>query len=153
MKREASFGAGCFWHVELAFSKVGGVLSTEVGFMGGRMKNPSYSDVSYRDTGHAEVVHIIYDDKDVSYEKLLGTFWKIHDPTQKNRQGLDIGSQYRGVIFYYTEKQKKLAQDSKKEQQKKYDKKIQTQVRKAGTFYKAEEYHQKYLKKRGRNTC
>src|SRR3990167_7720411 len=124
MKSEtAIFGAGCFWHVELEFSKLPGVTKTEV------------------------------DQKKITYKKLLEKFWEIHDPSQLNRQGFDIGKQYRSVIFCTTEKQKKEAEESLKEMQKKIKKKIVTKIEKAGKFYKAEEYHQKYLIKKGRNTC
>ena len=150
---KATFGAGCFWHVELEFSKVKGVSKTEVGFMGGRFKNPSYKFVCTSLTGHAEVCQVTYDPKKVSYEKLLEVFWKNHDPTQKNRQGWDIGTQYRSVIFYHTENQRKLAEKSMDKQQKKIKKEIVTQIKPAGEFYKAEEYHQKYLEKKGAKTC
>ena len=152
---KATFGAGCFWGVEEAFRKVKGVLKTEVGFMGGTLKNPSYKDVCYRKTGHAEVVQIEFDLKIVSYEKLLEIFWDIHNPTTKNRQGLNFGKQYRSVIFYHSLKQKDLAVKSKKELDKsgRYRRPIVTEIRKAGMFYKAEEYHQKYLMKRNLKTC
>ena len=149
----ATFGAGCFWHVELAFQNVKGVLSTLVGYMGGNLKNPSYQDVCTNKTGHAEVIQLIYDPKLVSYEKLLDVFWSIHDPTSLNKQGPDIGSQYRSIIFYHSEKQKKIAFKSKEKIQKKFKKKIVTEIVKVSTFYKAEEYHQRYLEKRGLATC
>ncbi|MEM3154949.1 MAG: peptide-methionine (S)-S-oxide reductase MsrA [Candidatus Woesearchaeota archaeon] len=150
---KATFGAGCFWHVEEAFRGIKGVVKTEVGYMGGTMKNPTYEDVCTGKTGHAEVVQIEFDQKIVSYEKLLEVFWTIHDPTQKNRQGPDVGTQYRSAIFYHTENQKEIAEKSLKEAQKKFTKHIVTEIKKAGTFYRAEEYHQKYLMKRGLKTC
>lgn len=148
--KEAAFGAGCFWGVEDSFMKVGGVKETEVGFMGGTTKNPTYKEVCTNKTGHAETVHLKYDPDEVSYEKLLEVFWSIHDPTQVNRQGLDIGSQYRSVIFYYNEKQKKLAEQSKEKESEKPGKKIATEIVPASEFYRAEEYHQKYHQKHGR---
>ena len=150
---KATFGAGCFWHVELEFSKLKGVKSTAVGFMGGKTKNPTYKQVCKGDTGHAEVTQIDYDPDKISYEKLLGLFWKIHDPTQINRQGLDIGSQYRSVIFYHNEEQKRAAIKSKKKQQEKLNKQILTKIFPLQEFYKAEEYHQKYLEKKGLKVC
>ena len=145
----ATFGAGCFWGVEAAFQKIKGVNNTSVGYMGGHLENPSYEDVCTDKTGHTEVVHIEYDPSIVSYEKLLDLFWKIHDPTQLNRQGPDIGSQYKSVIFYHNENQKQLAQRSKQNQEKlgNYDKPIVTEINEAKKFYKAEEYHQNYYKK------
>jgi len=144
---KAVFGAGCFWHVEEAFNKVKGVANTTVGYMGGSLKNPTYEDVCSHKTGHAEVCLVEYDSEQVSYNELLEIFWKIHNPTQLNRQGLDIGDQYRSVIFYYNERQKKLAFESKKKEQKRYKEKIVTQIVAAKTFYKAEDYHQQYFKK------
>ncbi|AJF61301.1 Peptide methionine sulfoxide reductase MsrA [archaeon GW2011_AR15] len=149
MAETATFGAGCFWGVEHEFSKVKGVLSTEVGFMGGDAENPSYQLVCTNTTGHAEVVHVKYDPKKVPYEKLLEVFWRVHDPTQLNRQGPDVGTQYRSVIFYYNEEQKKKAEKSLKEEQKKHSKKIATAIVEAEEFYRAEEYHQKYYEKKG----
>ena len=147
MKKEiAMFGAGCFWGVQATFDKLPGILKTEVGYSGGRpeYKNPSYKEVCTDKTGHAEVIRIEFDPKKISYEKLLEVFWNLHDPTQLNRQGPDIGAQYRSVIFYYTERQKKLAEKSKEEIQKKIAGKIVTEITKARPFYKAEDYHQKY---------
>ena len=152
---KATFGAGCFWHVEEAFRHLKGVISTTVGYMGGTLKNPTYEDVCTDKTGHAEVVEIIYDPEKISYEELLNVFWDIHDPTTKNRQGPDVGTQYRSVIFYYTLEQKTTAETSKKnlEQSRKYKKKIVTEITKATTFYPAEEYHQQYLAKHGLAAC
>lgn len=149
----ATFGAGCFWHVEEAFRTLKGVTKTTVGYMGGTMKNPTYEAVCSNETGHAEVCQVEYDEKKISFKELLKTFWNCHNPTQKNRQGPDVGTQYRSAIFYHSEKQKKEAEQSLKEEQKKYGKKIVTEIAKAGTFYPAEDYHQKYLMKRGLKTC
>ena len=155
-KEIAYFGAGCFWHVELEFSKFKGVLSTKVGYMGGKesdYSNPSYEEVCTDKTGHAETVQIIFNPKLVTYQKLLDLFWKLHDPTTMNRQGPDVGSQYRSVIFYTSEQQRTQAEQSKQNQQKKIGKKIVTEIIKAGKFHIAENYHQKYLEKRGLNVC
>jgi peptide-methionine (S)-S-oxide reductase len=153
--QKAAFGAGCFWGVEVAFQKIKGVKSTIVGYMGGNFKNPTYEDVCTDKTGHAEVVQIEYDPKLITYEELLEIFWKNHDPTELNRQGLDFGTQYRSIIFYYNDKQKKLAEESKKKKQVelKNNKIIVTEITSAKLFYPAEEYHQKYLEKHGRMSC
>jgi len=153
-KEKATFGAGCFWHIELEFSKLQGVLKAESGYMGGKaMSKVTYEQVCSNTTGHAEVVQVTFDNKKISYSELLKTFWKIHNPTTLNRQGMDIGTQYRSVIFYHNEKQKTQAKNSLKEHQKTLSEKILTKIVKASKFHKAEEYHQKYLLKRGRNTC
>lgn len=146
----ATFGAGCFWGVEAAFQNQNGVISTKVGYIGGHLKNPTYEDVCTDKTGHAEVVQIIFDAKKISYEQLLDIFWNIHDPTQLNRQGPDRGTQYRSVIFFHNEKQKQIAEESKKRQQEsgKYKDLIVTEINPAKEFYPAEEYHQKYLNKK-----
>lgn len=151
----ATFGAGCFWHVEEAFRHLKGVTSTTVGYMGGTLKNPTYEDVCTDKTGHAEVLEVTYDPAKISYNDLLSVFWDIHDPTTKNRQGPDVGTQYRSVIFYHTPEQKTAAETSKKnlEQSRKYKKKIMTEIIKATTFYPAEEYHQQYLAKHGLAAC
>lgn len=149
----ATFAAGCFWHVEEAFRIIKGVMHTEVGYIGGSMKNPSYEDVCTDTTGHAEVVCVQYDADVVSYKELLNVFWSIHDPTQKNRQGYDEGTQYRSAVFYYTDEQKSAAQLSVQQEQKKHARQIVTEILPATTFYRAEEYHQKYLMKRGQKTC
>lgn len=151
--QQATFGAGCFWGVEATFQKIKGVKKTTVGYMGGKQKNPTYEEVCTDKTGHAEVIQIVYDTEQISYKELLEIFWEIHDPTQINRQGPDIGTQYRSVIFYHNEKQKKLSEESKNKQQKKYNKKIVTQILHAKEFYPAEEYHQKYLEKQGLKSC
>lgn len=150
-KETATFAAGCFWGVEEAFYKIPGVISTRVGYIGGDEKkypNPSYKLVCTDKTGHAEAVEVVFDSQKINYSKLLDIFWGIHNPTTLNRQGLDFGTQYRSVIFYHNEKQKKEAQESLKKEQKKLGaKKIVTQIVKAGKFYEAEEYHQKYFEK------
>jgi peptide-methionine (S)-S-oxide reductase len=145
----ATFGAGCFWGVEAAFQKVKGVTKTTVGYMGGNLKNPTYEQVCTDKTGHTEVIQIEYDNKQISYERLLGVFWEIHDPTQLDRQGPDVGKQYRSVIFYHNKMQKEIAEKSKNQIQEKYNKKIVTDITAVKEFYPAEEYHQKYLQKQG----
>ncbi len=152
---QATFGAGCFWGVEAAFRRVPGVVDAAVGFMGGTRPNPTYREVCAGDTGHAEVVTLWFDPAQVSYAKLLDVFWNLHDPTQKNRQGPDVGTQYRSVIFFHTSEQAALAQASKArlEASKKYRRPIATEIVAAGPFYRAEEYHQRYLEKQGRNSC
>lgn len=154
-KALATFGAGCFWGVEAAFQNKKGVISTTVGYMGGHTKNPTYEDVCTDTTGHAEVIHILYNPDGISYEELLEIFWNSHDPTQYNRQGLDFGTQYRSVIFYHTGNQRKIAELSKQKQEKKqkFHKLLVTEIVKATEFYPAEEYHQKYLKKQRRSSC
>jgi peptide-methionine (S)-S-oxide reductase len=151
----ATFGAGCFWHVEATFQKIKGVTSTTVGYMGGNLKNPNYEDVCTDKTGHAEVVQITYDPKKITYEELLNIFWNIHDPTQLNRQGPDRGTQYRSIIFYHNKKQKKIAEESKKKLQElqKCSRPIVTEITEVKEFYKAEEYHQKYLEKNSLKSC
>ena len=156
-KETATFGAGCFWGIESLFLDLNGVISTSVGYMGGdeKYKTLSYEEVCTDETGHAEVIQIIYDSEKISYKKLLEVFWNNHDPTTQDRQGLDLGRQYRSVIFYYTEEQRKEAIKSKNDIQRKFGKvEVVTEIVKAGKFYKAEEYHQKYYKKKGvRPTC
>ena len=151
----ATFGAGCFWHVQLEFSKIPGVIETSAGYMGGipKFANPTYEEVCSDKTGHAEVVQIKFDPKIVSFKNLLEIFWKNHDPTQLNRQGPDTGTQYRSVIFYHSEKQKKESQESLKELQKILSKRIMTEIVPAKAFYRAEEYHQNYLEKKGLTSC
>lgn len=148
---QATFAAGCFWGVEAAFRKVGGVTDTCVGYAGGTMKNPTYEDVCDGETGHAEAVRVDYDPKLVSYEKLLEVFFDLHDPTTLNRQGPDVGSQYRSVIFFHMPEQEKAAQKyiAHLEASGRFRKKIVTAVVPAGPFYKAEEYHQRYNEKHG----
>ena len=148
---KATFGAGCFWHVEDLFRKTKGVKSTKVGYTGGKLANPTYEEVCTDRTGHAEAVEIEYDPDEVSYDELLDVFWKNHDPTTLNRQGPDIGIQYRSSIFVHDESQKQTAQKSKEklESSGKFSKKIVTEIVPSQEFYKAEEYHQKYFEKRG----
>ncbi len=151
----ATFGAGCFWGVEAAFRQLEGVTRTEVGYEGGTLENPTYEDVCSHTTGHAEVVEVTYDPERVSYEALLEVFWRKHDPTQLNRQGWDIGDQYRSVIFVHDEEQRRAAEASKAalDASGAYRKPIVTTVEPAQTFYRAEDYHQQYLEKRGRASC
>ncbi len=148
---KATFGAGCFWGVEAAFRKLKGVQDVRSGYTGGTLEHPTYANVCSGTTGHAEVVEVQYDPSEVSYEELLDVFWNIHDPTQLNRQGPDIGEQYRSAIFFHTPKQEAAAQASKErlELSGGYKDPIATQVRPASDFYRAEEYHQRYLEKRG----
>jgi len=152
---KATFGAGCFWGVEAAFRHIPGVTGTSVGFMGGDLKNPSYRDVCTDQTGHAEVVEVTFDPARVSYNELLKVFWENHDPTQFNRQGPDYGSQYRTAIFFHSPEQEAAARASKEELERsgKYRRKIVTEVTPASEFWRAEEYHQQYLEKRGMASC
>jgi peptide-methionine (S)-S-oxide reductase len=155
MKTElATFAMGCFWHVQLVFDQVPGVIKTRVGYTGGAMKNPTYENVCSDETGHAEAVEVEFDPSKVDYGKLLDVFWRNHDPTTVDRQGPDEGSQYRSAIFYHGAAQKAAAEKSKAAAQKKLGtKNVVTQIVEAGQFYAAEEYHQKYLAKRGQTTC
>ncbi|MFX0083567.1 MAG: peptide-methionine (S)-S-oxide reductase MsrA [Candidatus Hodarchaeota archaeon] len=148
--QKAIFAAGCFWGVERDFRKVEGVISTRVGYTGGHFKEPTYEDVCSHKTGHAEAIEITFDPSKVSYEELLELFWSLHDPTTLNRQGLDIGTQYRSAIFYLNPEQKEKAMESKVklEASKRYKKPIVTQIVPASDFWQAEEYHQNYIEKR-----
>ena len=152
---KAAFGAGCFWGVEATFQQVEGVHSTAVGYLGGKLKEPSYEDVCTGTTGHAEVVFIEYDQDKVTYDELLAVFWANHNPTTLNRQGADIGTQYRSAIFFYNEKQHETALQSRERLARsgRFQKEIVTEITAASTFYRAEEYHQKYLEKRGLKSC
>jgi len=152
---KATFGAGCFWGVEAAFRQVKGVSSTTVGYAGGTLKNPTYKDVCTDKTGHAEVVQVEYDPSQVSYEDLLNVFWRVHDPTQLDRQGPDVGTQYRSLIFFHTPQQEAAARASKEKLQKSgaFKKPIVTEILPAPEFYRAEDYHQQYLEKRGMAHC
>lgn len=152
---KAIFGAGCFWGVEAAFRQIKGVISTSVGYSGGSYENPSYRDVCTGRTGHAEVVEVVYDPSKVSYDDLLKVFWENHDPTTMNRQGPDVGSQYRSAIFFTNTEQEAAALASKAslEMSGRYRKPIVTEVAPATQFYTAEDYHQQYLEKRGLSTC
>ena len=148
---KATFGAGCFWCVEHEFRKIKGVTSTAVGYMGGNLRNPTYEDVCSDQTGHAEVVQVEFDPSVVPYDQILNVFWHCHDPTSLNRQGPDVGTQYRSVIFCHDQDQEKAAKQSKEQLQNsaKPGKKIVTEILPAPEFYKAEEYHQQYYAKCG----
>jgi methionine-S-sulfoxide reductase len=153
MEARATFGAGCFWGVEAAFRTLDGVTATEVGYAGGRTDDPSYQEVCYEATGHAEVVQVTYDPETVPYEQLLAVFWAEHDPTQLNRQGPDIGDQYRSVIFVHDAAQRAAAEASRDRVQKRLSRQVVTQIEDAPAFWPAEDYHQQYLEKRGLATC
>jgi|TARA_B100001750_G_scaffold74111_1_gene59033 peptide-methionine (S)-S-oxide reductase len=148
---KAVFGAGCFWHIQDKFKKVNGVMSTSVGYSGGNIKSPTYEQVCTGNTGHAEVVEIDYDPKVVTYSELLNVFWSCHNPTTKDRQGPDIGHQYRSVIYYLNDEQKDLAVDSmtKMDKSGKFRDLIVTEVQPIKQYYKAEDYHQDYFDKKG----
>ena len=152
--QKASFGAGCFWGVEAAFRQIPGVIATQVGYMGGKTVNPTYKEVCSDRTGHVEVVEVTFDPAKVDYEALLEAFWQLHDPTQFNRQGPDIGSQYRSVIFVHDDAQREIAEiaKSKLAASGRFRKPIATSIEPAATFYRAEEFHQQYLEKRGMAT-
>ena len=150
---KATFGAGCFWGVEAAYRQIQGVLSTAVGYSGGDADNPSYKQVCTGRTGHAEVVEVTFDPARVSYEQLLDVFWENHDPTTLNRQGPDVGTQYRSAIFFHSPEQEATARASLADAQARFARPIVTQVEPASTFYMAEDYHQQYLEKRGLSTC
>ena len=151
----ATFGAGCFWGIEAAFRQVPGVTDAVVGYSGGQTANPTYKDVCTDGTGHAEVVQVTFDPEQLSYEKLLEAFWKIHDPTQLNRQGPDFGTQYRSAIFFHSPEQEAVARKSKEQAQAsgRFRRPVVTEITPASTFYRAEEYHQRYLEKRGAASC
>ena len=165
--QKATFGAGCFWGVEAAFRKIHGAVDTSVGYMGGTLENPTYEDVCTNKTGHAEVVQVMYDSEKVSFHELLDAFWRMHDPTQVNAQGPDVGTQYRSVIFYHTDEQKQEAEKSKMEleasgklkpptcfwQKMGGEKPVATKIEPASTFWRAEEYHQRYEEKHGGGIC
>jgi peptide-methionine (S)-S-oxide reductase len=151
----ATFGAGCFWGVEALFRRLEGVRETAVGYLGGTMENPTYEDVCSGRTGHAEVVQVEFDPAVVPYEELLEVFWKNHDPTTRNRQGPDVGSQYRSAVFYHSPEQQRAAQAAKENLAAtgRYAREIVTEITPASTFFRAEEYHQRYLEKQGRDSC
>lgn len=150
---KAIFGAGCFWGVEAAFRGVPGVVEAISGYAGGSVENPTYEQVCTGRTGHAEVVQVEYDPDAVSYDELLDVFWKNHDPTQVNRQGPDVGSQYRSAIFYTGDEQRRIAEAAKERAQGSYKRPIATEITPAGEFYRAEEYHQRYFEKKGISAC
>jgi peptide-methionine (S)-S-oxide reductase len=149
----ATFGAGCFWQVEVELRNTPGVTDTAVGYMGGTLENPTYEDVCTDRTGHAEVVQVEFEPGEVSYEDLLERFWELHDPTQLGRQGPDVGTQYRSVIFFHSPQQQAAATASKERAQARFRRPIVTEIVPASTFWPAEEYHQQYLVKRGLATC
>lgn len=153
MTQQALFAAGCFWGVQYYFDQVPGVVKTTVGYTGGHVKNPSYEDVCCKDTGHAEATLVEFDPKQVSYETLVRQFFYMHDPTQLNRQGPDVGSQYRSAIFTMGDAQQAIAEHIRDEEQEKHSKPIVTEIKSAGEFYEAEERHQKYTEKTGRGMC
>jgi len=152
---KATFGAGCFWGVEETFRRLPGVESTQVGYMGGRTSSPTYKQVCTDGTGHAEVVEVTFDPSKIAYPDLLGVFWANHDPTTMNRQGPDIGAQYRSAVFYHSPEQQAEAQSFKEklERSKIYKRPIVTEITAAGEFWRAEDYHQQYLAKRGQSHC
>ncbi len=150
---KATFGAGCFWGVEAAFRELPGVVDVAVGYEGGTMDNPTYQDVCTDETGHAEVVEVTFDPAKVPYEILVEHFWKLHNPTTRNRQGPDIGTQYRSAIFTHSAEQERIAAESKAKAQANFKNPIVTEIVPAKTFYRAEEYHQQYLAKRGLRHC
>jgi peptide-methionine (S)-S-oxide reductase len=153
--QKATFGAGCFWGVEEIFRRLSGVTNTAVGYAGGSTDNPSYEEVCSDQTGHAEVVEVEFDPGKISYRDLLDVFWANHDPTTLNRQGPDVGRQYRSVIFYHSPEQKEEAENSRNDLTKsgKFRRPIVTQIEPAPQFFRAEEYHQRYLEKRGMSHC
>jgi len=155
MTEIATFGAGCFWGVEAAFRRVPGVVDAVSGYSGGHTENPTYKEVCTDQTGHAEVVQVTFDPSKVSYEQLLEVFWKVHDPTQVNRQGPDFGKQYRTAIFFHTPEQQAKALKSKQalDASGKLSRPVATEITPAGSFWRAEEYHQRYLEKRGQESC
>lgn len=152
---QATFGAGCFWEVEEVLRKINGVISTQVGYTGGTLENPTYEDVCTGITGHAEAVQLEFDPSKISYVELLAAFWRMHDPTTLNRQGSDIGTQYRSVVFYHNEAQKAHAEASMDRLQESglFKDIIVTEIQPAAEFYAAEEYHQRYLEKKGLDSC
>jgi peptide-methionine (S)-S-oxide reductase len=153
--KKATFGAGCFWGIEETFRRVEGVTDAAVGYAGGTLENPTYEQVCSDETGHAEVVEVTYDPARVSFEQLLDVFWNCHNPTTRNRQGPDVGTQYRSVIFYHDDEQKQAAQASRERLQAsgRFPRPIVTQIEPAPPFYRAEEYHQRYLAKNGLRGC
>ena len=153
MEKKATFGAGCFWGVEAAFRQVDGVTKTEVGYEGGHLENPTYQDVCSHTTGHAEVVEVTYDPERVPYETLLEVFWNKHNPTQKNRQGPDVGTQYRSVIFTHSPEQERVAREELEKARPRFSKPIVTTIEPAPTFWKAEDYHQDYFEKNHGHSC
>lgn len=150
---KATFGAGCFWGVEAAFRQLKGVTDAACGYMGGVVEQPTYRQVCYDNTGHAEVVQVDFDPSQVSFAQLLDAFWKMHDPTTLNRQGPDVGSQYRSAIFFHSPEQEKQAKVSKEQAQAGFKRPIVTEITPAPAFWRAEEYHQRYFEKHGGGSC
>jgi peptide-methionine (S)-S-oxide reductase len=153
MNEKATFAAGCFWGVEADFRRLPGVLATRVGYTGGHTENPTYEAVCSHTTGHAEAVEVTFDPEQVTYEQLLDVFWGAHDPTQLNRQGYDVGDQYRSAIFFHSPEQEEAALRTKAELQARTSGKVVTLIEPAPEFYEAEDYHQQYLEKRGQASC
>ncbi len=150
---KATFAAGCFWGVEAEFRKLPGVADTQAGYTGGTLANPTYRDVCTDRTGHAEAVEVAFDPARITYDQLLDAFWELHDPAQLNRQGPDVGTQYRSAIFFHSPAQQAAAEASKRKQQAKHPRSIVTEIIPAGVFYRAEEYHQRYSEKHGMLAC
>jgi peptide-methionine (S)-S-oxide reductase len=153
MREKATFAAGCFWGVESAFRAIPGVTATRVGYTGGHTEDPSYYDVCSDTTGHAEAVEVEFDPEQVSYDQLLDLFWRSHNPTQGNRQGPDVGSQYRSAVFFHSPEQEEAAVASRARVQTQLSKPITTEIVRAGEFFEAEDYHQQYFEKQGRTSC
>lgn len=153
MTEKATFGAGCFWGVEVEFRNVPGVVDAAVGYEGGTLENPTYEQVCRKDTGHAEVVQVEFDPDEVPYDELLDRFFELHDPTQLNRQGPDVGSQYRSVVFTHSPEQEEAAVAARERAQERLDRPVVTAIEPASYFWRAEDYHQQYLVKRGRASC
>jgi peptide-methionine (S)-S-oxide reductase len=152
-EEKATLGAGCFWGVEATYRRLAGVKSTAVGYMGGKLKNPTYKDVCTDSTGHAEVLEVTFDPEVISYHDILEVFWDNHNPTTLNRQGPDVGTQYRSAIFYHSPEQKAEAEKSRDAAQARFPRPIVTEITPATEFWRAEEYHQQYLEKRGLSQC
>lgn len=150
---KATFAAGCFWGVESAFREIPGVTDAQVGYIGGTLQNPTYRDVCTDRTGHAEAVELKFDPARVSFDQLLDAFWSLHDPTTLNRQGPDVGAQYRSAIFFHSPAQETVARASKEKVQARFRKPIVTEITPASTFFRAEEYHQRYFEKQGLPSC
>ena len=150
---QATFAAGCFWGVEAEFRQIPGVIATTVGYTGGRGERPTYEQVCSHTTGHAEAVLVEFDPAQVSYEELLDAFWRLHDPTQLNRQGPDVGDQYRSAIYFHSPEQEAAAKASREAAQERFSKPIVTEITEAPEFWPAEDYHQRYLEKRGMASC
>jgi peptide-methionine (S)-S-oxide reductase len=153
MLEKATLGAGCFWGVESTFRRLAGVKDTQVGYMGGKLKNPTYKDVCTDSTGHAEVLEVTFDPEVISYRDILEVFWDNHNPTTLNRQGPDVGTQYRSAIFYHSPEQEAEAKASRDAAQARFPRPIVTEIVPATEFWRAEEYHQQYLEKRGLSQC